>query len=88
MPRRPALAPLAALLLAAPAAAQAPSRPPAALVPADDPSYALIDELAALVPVRGLVAGQRPYGRRELVRLAREACATLARDTTAGDARR
>jgi hypothetical protein len=79
---RPALR-LIALLLAASAgsaAAQPAARPPAALVPADDPSYVLLDELAALVPVRGLVVGQRPYARREVVRLARAACAALARE--------
>ncbi|MGZ8376897.1 MAG: capsule assembly Wzi family protein [Gemmatirosa sp.] len=63
-------------------------RPPAALVPADDPTYALLDELAALVPVRGMVAGQRPYSRREVVRLARSACAALAPADSAAGAER
>jgi hypothetical protein len=70
----------AAALHAQPSAA---ARPPAALVPADDPSYALLDELSALVPVRGMIAGQRPQSRRELVRLARAACAALAREDSA-----
>ncbi|GLC26728.1 capsule assembly Wzi family protein [Roseisolibacter agri] len=88
MTPRPALALALAALLAgattAPLAAQ-----PAALVPVDDPTYALLDELAALVPVRGMVAGVRPYSRREVVRLARAGCAAIARDTVAdGDARR
>lgn len=78
-------------LTAQPAAPGAPL-PPAALVPVEDPSYALLDELAALVPVRGLIVGQRPYSRREVVRLARAACAALTREDGAaaadGDARR
>lgn len=79
-----ALAALVAGSVAGPLAAQ-----PAALVPVDDPTYALLDELAALVPVRGLVMGLRPYSRREVVRLTRSACRALEGDTAAsGDARR
>jgi hypothetical protein len=93
----PALLALAPLLRPAALHAQpaAPPRPPAALVPADDPTYPLLDELAALVPVRGMIAGQRPQSRREVVRLTRSACAALAREDSVagaapdvGDARR
>ena len=35
-----------------------------------DPAYAAIDELAAAVPVQGLIVGQRPYSRREIARIA------------------
>ena len=84
MTPRPLHALALAGLLAGPLAAQ-----PAALVPVDDPTYALLDELAALVPVRGLVTGLRPYSRREVVRLTRSACRALASDTArSGDARR
>jgi hypothetical protein len=65
------------------AAAGAGAQPSAAVVPPDDPTYALLDELGALIPLPGLVVGQRPYSRREVVRLARAACAVLARDTAA-----
>ena len=88
MPRRStssraaALAALALAAAAAPAQAQLPAigatLPPAALVPTDDPAYPLLDELAALVPVRGLIVGQRPYSRREVARLTRSACAAVA----------
>jgi hypothetical protein len=63
------------------AAGGAGAQPPAALVPPDDPTYALLDELGALVPLPGAIVGQRPSSRREIVRLARAACAVLARDS-------
>ena len=72
---------LAALRLAAPLAlgpAAAVEAQPAATIAATDPVYAAIDELAALVPLPGLIVGQRPYSRREVARLTRAAERALA----------
>lgn len=54
----------ALLLLGAAAHAQL-----AATVPASDPVYEVVDELAASLPVRALIAAQRPWSRREVARL-------------------
>jgi hypothetical protein len=47
-------------------------------VPLDDPTYALLDRLAAQLPPRELIHGQRPYSRLEVARLVRELGDALA----------
>lgn len=50
----------------------------AALVPLADPSYAMIDELQSLIPIRGVAIGQRPYSRRDAARVTSAYAARLA----------
>ncbi len=68
MHRRAATALLAIVAVAA--LGRAASAQAAATVSLDDPAYAAIDELAAAVPLQGLLVGQRPYSRREIARIA------------------
>ena len=60
----------------------------AALVPLTDPAYAIIDELQSLMPVRGVVIGQRPYSRRDVARMTFAYAARLGIDSSglAGEA--
>src|SRR5439155_23090390 len=58
---------LALLLAAAASGAQVTTVPPS------DPVYRLLDDLAAAGRIRTMVAGQRPYSRREIARLFMEA---------------
>lgn len=52
------------VLLPVPAVAQL-----AATVPSSDPVYAVVDEISATMPVRGVIDGQRPWSRREVARI-------------------
>ena len=85
MPARPTSDPTrrraaAAILAAAGALTTAPARAqtsgpagvgvPAGTVAIEDPTTGLVDQMLALVPVPGGIAGQRPYSTREVVRLA------------------
>jgi hypothetical protein len=63
---------LAALL--APVSLRAQATAP---VPLDDPSYEVLDRVAAQLPTRELIHGQRPYTRLEFARLTRDLTAAL-----------
>jgi hypothetical protein len=65
-------------LAVAPAAVAAQATAP---VPLEDPTYALIDRLAAQLGPGELIHGQRPYSRLEVARLTREMRAELDRLT-------
>jgi hypothetical protein len=66
---------LAALLFAAPLAAQG-----TAPVPLDDPAYVYLDRLEELGVVRSAVMGQRPYSYREMGRLIAAARVAASRE--------
>lgn len=52
---------------------------PAATIAVTDPATALVEQMLALVPVRGGIVGQRPYATREAVRLATAVADELTR---------
>jgi hypothetical protein len=64
---------LAVCLLAALCYARSVSAQPSANVPADDPVYHVLDILAAHGLLEDLLYGQRPFTRREIVRLLNQA---------------
>ncbi len=83
--RRPHLAVLVLLLLGGTGSAGAQGT---GVVPSGDPAYAALDHLAELGVLDSIIAGQRPYSRREVARIVRVARARLDASPAATNASR